>query len=451
MPETKMSFETLAENLKKTGCGHRWTYPVVKMDRAQIRTCCQVSTNEQISNDKMLKHGKDVFLNSDYLIDRKLEMLNGVQHPDCGPCWMLEKDNFPSMRATGPQISKILDVMPGGKNHKESYTREDLEQLAKINNPKMLEIQLDNICDLACIYCNPGYSTTWEKKLGYRVDKPSSEEVQKFHTLFWDWYGEHFHSLDGLCIIGGEPLASPQFFPTLKKLNQIHESGKGKINKPQFLSITTNFNTRPEIFQRFLDLLDQLKMHFNLSINGSTEAVGEKAEFIREGLDWNKFNTNARTLASWIKINHRLGHRGRIDFAIHAAQNALSISSLPDLLDWAGKLETEAGVAINLIQNIVSYPPYLSAQSVLPKKYAQYCEDAISVISSHKTSFAYMNGSRWDEYGHFLKNISNGLTAREPDVNQIHEFKRWFSGLTTERQQKFGTLYPDLMEELINK
>lgn len=451
MGNRTISHQTLLENLQSTGCGYRWNYPVVKMDRAQIRTCCQVSTNEQITSNKMDKSGRDLFLNSDYLIERKMEMLNGFKHSDCGPCWMLEKDNFPSMRAASESILSILNVNPGQINFKEEYTTEDLKRLAEFKHPRLLEIQLDNICDLACVYCNPGYSTTWEKKAGIKVEKPASEIIQRFHTLFWEWYQENFFDLNGLCIIGGEPLASPQFFPTLKKLNEVHASNKHLIKKPQFLSITTNFNTRPEIFTKFLDHLDLLKEHFNLSINGSTEAIGAKAEFIREGMDWSKFNTNARSLAKWINKNFKAGHKGRLDFAIHAAQNALSISSLPDLIAWADELEKESEIALNLIQNIVSWPQHLSAQAILPKEYSKYCEEAISMIDSHKTSYIYMDGSRWDEYGVFLNNISKGLQSRDPDKNQLHEFKRWYSGLSSERQKKFSELYPDLMTYVILK
>jgi hypothetical protein len=440
-----MTHAELLANIAKAGCSFRWNYPVIKMDRAQIRTCCQVSTNEQITIEQMESQQKEIFLNSDYLVARKIEMLEGKNHADCGPCWMPEKDNFPSMRGTAHPLASFLALQP----NKESYSEEDLKALATIQKPRILELQLDNICDLACIYCNPGYSTTWEKKMGVKTVKPPPAEVERFQNLFWDWYQGIFFELNGLCIIGGEPLASPQFFPTLKRLHEIHSSNLDKIKKQQFLSITTNFNTRPEIFARFLELLDLLKTHFNLSINGSCEAIGERAEFIREGLDWNKFNVNARALAQFMKKTKETGHTGRVDFSIHAAQNALSISSLPELLQWAGELEHEVGIAVNLIQNIVSYPAYLSAQAILPRSYTSYCDKAIEMIKSHQVKLRYVDGANWEQYAHFLDNIRKGLESREPDRHQTHEFKRWLSGLSPERQSQFSKLYPDLMSQVV--
>jgi MoaA/NifB/PqqE/SkfB family radical SAM enzyme len=439
----------LMANLRASGCAYRWNYPVVKMDRSQIRTCCQVPFNENISAATMEKSGREVFLNSEYLVERKLEMLRGVRHADCSPCWTLEKDNFPSMRASSRSLPDLLQINPGEKNHKAAYSVQELLELARVSRPHILELQLDNVCDLACVYCNENYSTTWEKKLGVRVQKPAADIVFQFRDLFWDWYEKNFFELNGICIIGGEPLASPIFFSTLQRLIEIHSKNKKLIQKPQFLSITTNFNTRPTIFDRFLELLDQLKDHFNLSINGSCEAIGEKAEFIRDGLDWNKFNTNARALTSFIRKKMDGGHQGRIDFAIHAAQNALSISSLPEFLSWARDLEIESQVAVNLIQNIVSYPAHLSAQFVLTKDYARYCDEAISFIDGHEAGGVYMDGCRWKDYRSFLGSIAAGLREREPEKLHQQQFRAWYSSLESPRQSKFRDLFPDLFQEIV--
>ncbi len=449
MAEGKVSHADLLRNLKKAGCSYRWSYPVVKLDRAQIRTCCQVAFNEKIDSRQIAERGKDLFLNSEYLLERKMEMLNGVQHSDCGPCWMLEKDHFPSMRAAGENIADFLELREGGVNHATEYDLATLGKLARIAKPKTLELQLDNVCDLACIYCNAGYSTTWEKKLGKKVEKPSADEVEQFQELFWRWYENHFFELEGLCIIGGEPLASPIFFKTLDRICEIHSKNKDRIGHPQFLSITSNLNTRPETFRRFLELVGRLKNHFNLSINASCEAVGERAEFIREGLDWKRFHENALALTGFIRETLNAGHSRRIDFAIHAAQNALSISSLPALVRWAKSLEDASKTAVNLIQNIVSYPPHLSAQAILPTNYARYCDEAIRAISEHQESYLYMEGSRWGDYGNFLERIASGLRGREPDEKALLEFRNWHASLDSRRKQKFAELFPDLLQDLL--
>lgn len=441
----------LIANIKISGCAYRWDYPVIKLDRAQIRTCCQVSPNEQINSQKIQRDGAEIFLNSQFLIDRKVEMLLGNKSPNCRACWIAEQDEFPSMRSKAQPLANFLEINEGQINHQAEYQESDLVKLAKISRPKILELQLDNICDLSCIYCKAEYSTTWEKKLGIKVSKPPQQEVDKFRELFWQWYSTIFSGLDGICIIGGEPLASPQFFPTLKKLTEIHSANKSQIINQQFLSITTNLNTRPEIFQRFLELLDGLKDYFNLSINGSCEAVGAKAEFIREGLDWNKFDRNARSLAAFIKKNQTPNYHRRIDFAIHAAQNTLSISSLPDLIKWAQGIESEFQIAVNFVQNIVTYPGHFAPAAVLPEHYAKYCDESAMQLKDHVEVAKYMVGYDWNDYSQFLSGIAHGLRTRGPgpDPEQSAAFREWYLELTEDRKTKFAANFPDLMNDII--
>lgn len=423
------------EKIKISGCAFRWNYPVIKYDRAQVRSCCQVSYNEKIDSSLLSNLGTDVFLNSPYVIERRKEMLNGVKHSDCAPCWKLEEAGIQSMRQSAQPLDKYLNLT---ENSESDPT------ILKSAKPRILEIQLDNVCDLACVYCNADYSTTWAKKTGKSFEKPDKAHLENFQSSFWAWYETIVAELDGVCIIGGEPLASPHFFKVLEQLRIIHDRNSKNIHKQQFLSITSNFNARTEIFSRYLGQLDLINKFFNLSLNASCEAVGEKAEFIRDGLNWTRFSENVTSLLQYIKKTKSAGHPLRLDFSLHAAQNVFSVSCVPEFLTWALQLEKTHDVAVNLIQNIVSYPAHLSAQSILTKDFSKYCHEGIKIIESHKSNYVYVDNATWELYSKFLSSIAVGLESRNPDQFVQKHLKKWVLDLPEARKASFEKNFTDV-------
>ena len=67
---------------KNTICRLRWDYPIVNFDRNDSRLCCR-TPGKTISSDEMVKHGTDAFLNNDFQLQRRFEMLKGIKHADC--------------------------------------------------------------------------------------------------------------------------------------------------------------------------------------------------------------------------------------------------------------------------------------------------------------------------------------------------------------------------------
>ncbi len=444
-----MNYSELKNNLQIAGCTFRWNYSVVKLNQLKIRTCCQVSTNESAAAQDVQSVKEDLFLNSDYLVQRKLEMLKGIKHEDCKPCWKLEENSIRSMRSSAESFDSYLSLDSLASFKKNEFNDEDLIELARFNKVNMLEIQLDNICDLACMYCNSEYSTTWAKKLGQKITSIDSDTRADFKNLFWQWYKKIHTDLNGLCIIGGEPLASPNFPDVLGQLKKIHSENAASITKQQFLSITSNFNANETIFNKFLSQLNELKPYFNLSINASCESIQTNAEFIREGLVWSRFEKNVHSFLKFIQKNNSENHPMRIDFSFHSAQNALSISCLPAFLKWAIQLENEYQIGINLIQNIVSYPAHFSAQSILPSSFSKYCDEALDIISSHKARHRYVDNATWPLYADFIRTIKVGLESRTPDENITAEFKKWYFDLSDDRKNIFKNDFNPVYEQII--
>lgn len=443
---TDIEKQKLLESMRSTGCSYRWNYPIIKYDLAQIRTCCQVGTNELVHAQQLEQIGKDVFLNSDYLVERKKEMLSGIKHQDCSPCWSLESAGITSMRQRGIPLETYLDFDSFSRSNTTTTVVDATNFLARVSKANVIEIQLDNICDLSCVYCNANYSTSWAKKTQNGVQKSKVEHLNQFQETFWQWYESVAHTVDGVCLVGGEPLLSPYFFDVLNRLNSIH-GNKKKDNLP-FISITSNFNAKSILFSKFLQALDFLKNNFNIRVNASCEATEERAEFIRDGLSWEQFELNVSSFLEYLKKNDMQKTGGKIDFSFHLALNALSLECLPDFLRYAKKLEIEKNVPVNLLQNIVSYPKFLAIQSVLPSYFSKYCDEALQVISSHSFDYDYHADSSWESYGKFIQSISSSLVQRQPEKTIQDLTRSWLMDQNESRTSMFNIHFKNLKNAL---
>jgi hypothetical protein len=87
--------------------------------------------------------------------------------------------------------------------------------------PRILEVYFTNLCNQACVYCSPLFSSVIEqeiKKYGpleteYDLEgsfKPK-ENYLELKDKFWEWMEEHSTELYDFQILGGEPLYQPEF------------------------------------------------------------------------------------------------------------------------------------------------------------------------------------------------------------------------------------------------
>jgi hypothetical protein len=210
-------------NNENTVCHLRWGYPNISLSRNEIRTCCK--TPFQKVSDELLDHYQtDIFLNTTYQKKRRMEMLQGIQHPDCKSCWSLEQSGATSLRGNNPygfiDFAKRHDMFDEFDPPTLERISEEVSLDSKIlesNNPFMLEVSLGNTCDMKCMYCNHVYSSQWasESLKNNTINMEIYKQVQtqpneRFINLFWNWVDTKAkHSLDRIGIIGGEPLITP--------------------------------------------------------------------------------------------------------------------------------------------------------------------------------------------------------------------------------------------------
>ena len=321
----------------ETICDLKWNYPIFNMDRGEFRSCCRTPSNK-VTEEELKTHGIDAFLNSPKMLQSRLDLVQGVKTSDCKTCWNIEDSGMTSPRHTPESYWRHMTVRKQIPDipYNEQIFLNTLKNITDINDsklrsnhPYMLEISLGNTCDMKCMYCNHHYSTQWateEIKLGRISQEQYDREFPKapdiFNEKFWEWFdtvGVKYCTRIG--IIGGEPLIMPEFYTFVDKLLE----SKKAIAPEKKVSfwIVTNMNTPKNYLDKFLTYLPKLSEVFDVEILVSMESVGEKAEYIRNGIKWDRFTSN---------IDKVLSHKElEFGFGFMPAINALSISSIKEL------------------------------------------------------------------------------------------------------------------------
>lgn len=432
---------------ERTICENRWTYPVVLLSRGEFRFCCR-SRSRRISEEELQREGKRVFLNSDYDRARRLEMLKGFRHSDCGVCWRIEDDGIKSPRLCMPDFAKKQrweTPMPLGKWREIARRVDSTPEWLNSNMPIMLEVMLGNTCDMKCLYCNHHYSSKWAQESLAHGDlrrEEMEEELPKpapsFEKLFWQSVGDIIYRIAQLNLIGGEPLITEKLYEFLDRWDAAwrarHDSAwrQGPI-----LSLVTNLNCTDAQLDRFIEKFRSFEDRYELEFNVSMESFGERAEVIRSGLNWDRWMRNLRKV-----VAAKLTKRG---ISMQMATNALSVTSLLPLLKMVKALSDEFDVPIQLRQNVVS-APLAMAPRILTPDFASYLDECIAYVREvqwEMNRFHFEPWARWDAYASFLESIRDGIASGQPDPEHQRLFHEMRIKMERRRGVDFGRIFPE--------
>jgi len=438
-----------------TICDLKWNYPIFNMDRGEFRSCCRTPGNK-VTEEELKEHGIDAFLNSTKMKQSRLDLASGIKNSDCKTCWQIEDSGMPGPRQGEKHFwyhMKVNKHLPEILKYSDGRLETILGTIKNINDPRlksdtpyMLEISLGNTCDMKCMYCNHHYSTQWaaeEIKLGRISQEQYDREFPKapdlFNEKFWEWFNEvGVKYSNRIGIIGGEPLIMPEFYTFVDKL--IEAKQNSPIKRDTSLWIVTNLNTPKNYLEKFLQYLPKLSETFNVEILVSMESVGTRAEYIRNGVDWNKFTTNLDTLLSRKDVN--------FNFGFMPAINALSISSLKDFVMFAESLYHKHGRPVAIKQSIVNFP---SQQSpfILTPDFARYVDECIEYMEPKIPEMPAVpdHFGRWDSFVEFIKPLSESLKNNTMDRTKDRKhFVNWFNDFDNRRKMNLLETFPEYTE-----
>jgi organic radical activating enzyme len=319
-------------------------------------------------------------------------------------------------------------------------------------NLRTLEIAFDRTCQFACSYCNPAFSTTWVndiKRNGpyerlvsdgrnhFTHDHASSQlyrfgETNPYVEAFFKWWETDLHqTLQELRITGGEPLMSGETW----KLIDWFKENKGR-SKTQ-LAINSNLGMDR---LKLLDFIERVKDIPHLEIYTSMESVGQQAEYIRDGLDYDLWMHNVQELLEHDHIK-----------AVHcmATINALCLEQLPDLLRQLLKLKQVYGrERVSFTLNILRFPSFQSPLVLPDELRTQYNIQLQDFLDCNRNN-PYMHEH---ELNHLQRLIDYLDVVKTPhsdafDMPKLHnDFRQFFSQYDQRRGKNFAETFPNLKE-----
>ena len=398
--------------------GCYFLYNLITFDVPQNRVtwCCK-----QTEGNTLQSYNPNEYYNDPVLTDIRESLKQDIKHKNCGECWDSEAKGIRSWRQTEEGI--IPSYITNIDDFKKQVTR--------------LEIKLDNTCDLACIYCGPWDSTTWQrenkKHKFYKYNKTDSNI--EFHQKILDTIAtiaKHNNILE-LGFVGGEPLLSKHIKDgNFKKF--VDAFYKNSSNDALLtLKFVSNANTPKKILSKTLKVLQQTKQEYptlQINIALSLESTGKYTEFSRYLSDWGLVDSNIQTWLSYKWIN----------VSINTAFNALTLVDIPNYVQYLKDIYTKHDRLISISPNIVYWPEGLTP-GVLPKSFKHYIDDALGILSTMQHMFVDDPDSGYDRFVETLNNMSNSLGA-----GNVVDLLRYINYIEQIRKIDASALIPEVTE-----
>jgi sulfatase maturation enzyme AslB (radical SAM superfamily) len=413
-----MSRETISDILGQVSnsfCPLRWTYMQVDLQHGKVKACCKTPF-QRIEEAQIERLGSITIFNSEYLQERRREMLAGVRHSDCNTCWIQEDLGLLSYRYSQSANEPFRSSIPV------------LQAQRRLDDavPKHIEIILNTNCDLKCCYCGPEFSSAWAVEIRNQGPYPQPHDDPQnapasplFPKAFWQWFDDNRHSIEYVQFNGGEPLIQSEFYASLERI--LNFTGTRELR----IGVISNLNTPPNKMEKLHRILPLLLERHSFRLGISQDSVNERAEYIRNGLNWSRFDENLRGL---------LKNFSGLDIQMAPTMSALNVTSIKDLMVYADQVSEILGTEIIMRPSIVMWPAFQSPL-ILPSEYSPYLEEAIVFLE---------RAGRWPVVRERLQEIIASLGQIENVEQQRRIFHKWFVEYDKRRKLSFLEVFPEM-------
>jgi MoaA/NifB/PqqE/SkfB family radical SAM enzyme len=236
-------------------------------------------------------------LRNDFMI--KAEMHAGHKVDRCQPCYKLEqeKNKFDIISDRVFYLKELRDV---------DNTLYDTMNFAL----HTVDIRWSNLCNFACVYCSPEFSSKWASEHNIVINTPNDQKREEFKQYIF----ERAAQLKHVYLAGGEPLLMKENLEFLELLKQ--------VNPDVNLRINTNLS---KVDTNIFNIISTFKnVHWTVSV----ESMDKEFEYIRYGGAWQDFLDNLATIK---QFDHKITFN-----MLHFLLNHVSIFNCVDFLKSQG-------------------------------------------------------------------------------------------------------------------
>lgn len=418
------------ESVSSSFCLAKWKNSTLHLHNGHTQSCHHVRS-QKFSIDP--NNPSSLHNSEDKIVSRE-KMLTGKRPSECSYCWKVEDRGHISdrvIKSNNPVYMETFDEVVSSETGREI-------------NPSFLEISFDHKCQFTCLYCNPAYSTSWEKELkdhgqyktyGNLLNQKYNQsrlalkkaEREKNIEAFWNWWPELQNSLRYLRVTGGEPLLSKETFRLIDELSKIK-------NRNLHFAINSNLGVQQNLIDRFIEKCPELQKNIlHYSLYTSIDTIGPRAEYIRHGLNEKEFWENCEKVLSSIEK--------KITLCFMITVNALSLFGLKELLLKINQLaEKYPQHEIRFDTPYVQYPAHLSVE-ILPKSFRKFAEETYEWAVDQK------NFSEEEKNG--LRRLPDLIGSGSYNPAVLYLLRQDFSRFIDESDRRKGTSFKETFPELV--
>ena len=403
---------------KDTMCYKTWNDIIISLPKKTVSWCCKTDlTAQQIKEttfdlDILNTQGIDFLFNHPILQKRKKELATGIRCPDCHVCWESEDRS--------------------GESHRTLYTNHSIE--FDYDTPAtFIELELTNKCNLACVYCGPQLSSRWQKELKQRHPDTEDEIFHKVMELFTEYYNTKLTNQPyiNISLLGGEPFFTDHMYVFLEYLSKFHVKPEQEVT----VTITTGMAFPEKKFTKFIELIERTpNIIYIMQLSG--EAIDERAELIRWGMDFKTWNNN---LDMFLTESARLKN---LVIGFGCAHNALSLPYFKDYLVYINNklVEHDYKSDVWFLVNYIEDPEHLSI-SMLDRHHVDAVTEQIEYMENEMT-----NLYQKDEYITMLKSIRKQILNANVTPEMKQNASEQFKMLEDRRKVSYKSQFPHFDE-----
>jgi organic radical activating enzyme len=411
-----------------------------------MTTSCHHPLPHKIDVEEVKKNYKAIH-NTPEKKEQRRQMQCGDRPAGCEYCWKIEDIGRDSI---SDRVYKT--VLYSDNDLQKAYNTPHWEDV----NLQTLEISFDRTCNFSCSYCNPAFSSSWVKDVKnngpYKnlisdgrnhfthVHESSQlygyQEYNPYIEAFWKWWENDLHkTLQELRVTGGEPMMSADMW----KLFDWFKDNYGKSSTR--LAINSNLCPKDSLMDMMIEKSHYVK-HFH--VYTSNEAVGTHSEYIRDGMDWDKWSRNVDRLCS----------EGNMEgFHMMCTINSLCLFSLTEFLDIVLEYKAKYGKDYpTFTLNILRFPSFQSPL-VLPEQIrTERKEDLQRWLDRNRESelLHQMEINQTQRLIDYLDVVKTPHREAFEQAKLKHDFKHFWAQYDTRRAKSFLQTFPKELTDWYN-
>jgi hypothetical protein len=434
------------DSVSPSMCLAKWKQVSLHLTTGHTNSCYHPPLHRIRIED--IQRGGTGLHNTEHKKQQRKSMIEGTRPSECQYCWTMEDNGKLSdrhYRSGEPWAAKDFNQIT------TSHWSQDVL-------PSYVEVNFNHACNLACSYCSPQFSSTWQQEverhgayptatphndpgyfLGERRPIPSREH-NPYVEAFWEWWPTLYPELEHFRMTGGEPMMDKN---TYRVFDYVLMNPNPKLH----LNVTSNFSADEKLWQRYKGYVKMLcegeKIeHFMQYV--SLDAWLDKAEYIRHGLDFGLL---------WNRVNEFLSEiPGRSSITFIITMNNLSVTSFEQLMVAILGLRQ---IYSNTYQRVWFDTPVLRTPSwqsmqLLPESYVEKLEATwVWMMKNMETEEKRFKGFKDYELQRLDRDVAWMRDGQKLDPDYIKRQKADFYRFFSEHDRRRGTSFLKTFPEMV--